>query len=88
VAVILCPTNFPPPSIITSYGKPYHTNSPKRKLITASSVALGKSIVSIVKIYKQPATYLEEIIHSPLTIAEALEFKDHTEDDVIDNFIN
>lgn len=49
---------------------------------------LARPSLLIVKIYKQPATYLEEIIHSPLTIAEALEFKDHTEDDVIDNFIN
>ena len=42
----------------------------------------------IVKICKQPLAYLEESTYSPLTIAEALEFKDQTEYDVINNFIN
>lgn len=41
----------------------------------------------IVKICKKPPAYLEERIHSPLTVVEALEFKDHTEDDIINNFI-
>ena len=48
----------------------------------------AKPSLPIVKICKQPPTYLEERIHSPLTIVEALKFKDHTEDDVIKNFIN
>ena len=42
----------------------------------------------ILKICKQPPTYLEESIHSPLTVAEAFEFKDQTEDEVINNFIS
>lgn len=42
----------------------------------------------IVKICKQPPTYMEESIHSPLAVAEALEFKNQTEDDVINSFIN
>lgn len=47
-----------------------------------------KRIFPIVKIHKQPPSYLEEIIRSPLTVAEELEFKNHIEDDVINNFIN
>ena len=47
-----------------------------------------KSSFPFVKICKQPPAYLEESIRSPLTVAEALEFKDQTEDDVINNFIN
>ena len=46
MVVILCPTDFPPPSVINSLGKPYRINNPKGKLITTSSVALGKSNVS------------------------------------------
>lgn len=42
----------------------------------------------IVKTCKKPPTYLEERIHSQLAVVEALEFKDQTEDDVINNFIN
>lgn len=42
----------------------------------------------IVKICKQPPVYLEESIRSPFTVAEALEFKGQTKDDVINNFIN
>lgn len=40
------------------------------------------------KIHKKPPSYLEESIHSLLTIVEALEFKNQIEDDVINNFIN
>jgi len=35
----------------------------------------SKPSPSIVKIHKQPPSYLEESIRSPLTVAEALEFK-------------
>jgi len=42
----------------------------------------------IVKIRKQPTTYLKENICSPLTMADALEFKNKTEDDVINTFVN
>lgn len=48
----------------------------------------AKLIFPIVKICKQQPTYLEESILSPLIVAEALEFKNQTEDDVINNFIN
>lgn len=37
-----------------------------------------KPSLPIVKICKQPPSYLEESIFSPLTVAEALEFKDQT----------
>lgn len=42
----------------------------------------------IVKICKRPPTYLEESIRSPLTVAEELEFKNQTKDDIITNVIN
>lgn len=42
----------------------------------------------IVKICEWPLVYLEESIRSPLTVVEALEFKDQTKDDIINNFIN
>lgn len=48
----------------------------------------AKPSLPIVKIHKQPPSYLEESIHSPLTIVEVLEFKNQTKDDVINNFIN
>ena len=38
--------------------------------------------------HQYPHTYLEENIRSPLTIAEALELKNHTEDDIINSFIS
>eukprot|EP00253_Pinus_taeda_P024783 PITA_24783 len=44
--------------------------------------------LTIVKTRKQPITYLIENIWSPLTVVDALEFKNQTEDDVINNFIN
>jgi len=48
----------------------------------------AKPSLPTIKICKQTPTYLEESIRSPLTVAEELEFKDHTKDDVINNFIN
>lgn len=47
----------------------------------------SKPILPTIKICKQPPAYLEESIHSPHTLAEALEFKDQTKDDIINNFI-
>jgi len=44
--------------------------------------------VTIIKINKHPVSYLTENIRSSLTIQEALDFKDQTEDDAINNFIN
>jgi len=44
--------------------------------------------LTIVRTRKQPMTYLTENIQSPLTMADALEFKNQTEDDVINTFIN
>lgn len=49
---------------------------------------LAKPSLPIVKIHKHPPAYLEENICSPLTVAKALEFKNQTEDDTINNFIN
>ena len=49
---------------------------------------LANPSLPIVKLCKQPQAYLEEIIHSPLTVPKALEFRYHIEDDVINNFIN
>ena len=37
---------------------------------------------------RHPHTYWEQNIHSPLTIVEALEFKNQIEDDVTNNFMN
>ena len=47
-----------------------------------------KPSLPTINIHKQPHTYWEQNIRSPLTIVEALEFNDQTEDDVINNFIN
>ena len=44
--------------------------------------------LSIIKTRKQPVSYLMENIRSPLTIEYALDFKDQTEDDIINSFIN
>jgi len=44
--------------------------------------------VKIMKTNKHPVLYLTENIRSPLTIEDALDFKDQTEDDVINNFIS
>lgn len=44
--------------------------------------------LTIVQTRKQPVAYLKENIHSPLTMADVLEFKNQTEDDVINTFIN
>lgn len=48
----------------------------------------AKPILPIVKIHKQPSTFLEKKICSPLTVTKELEFKNQTEDDVINKFIN
>lgn len=44
--------------------------------------------LTIVKTRKQPTTYLEENIRSPITVADALELKNQTKDNVINTFIN
>eukprot|EP00253_Pinus_taeda_P025276 PITA_25276 len=44
--------------------------------------------VTIIKTNKHPISYLTDNIRSPLTIKEALDFKDQTEDDAINNFIS
>ena len=44
--------------------------------------------VMIIKTNKHPLSYLTENIRSPLTIEDALDFKDQIEYDVIKNFIN
>jgi len=44
--------------------------------------------LTIVKARKQLVAYLKENIHSPLTVANALEFKNQTEYDFINTFIN
>lgn len=44
--------------------------------------------LTIVRIRKQPKTYLKENICSLLTMGDVLEFKNQTEDDVINTFIN
>eukprot|EP00253_Pinus_taeda_P025855 PITA_25855 len=44
--------------------------------------------ITIVKTNRHPVSYLTDNIRSPLTIQEALEFKDQTEDDAINNFIS
>ena len=49
---------------------------------------LAQPSVTIIKTNKHLASYLIEKIRSPLTIEDALDFKDQTEDDVINNFIN
>jgi len=45
-------------------------------------------ILTIIKTRKQLVSYLTENIRSPLTIEDALEFKDQTEDDIINTYIN
>jgi hypothetical protein len=44
--------------------------------------------VTVIKTNKHPVSYLTDNIRSPLTIQEALDFKDQTEDDAINNFIS
>ena len=44
--------------------------------------------VTIIKTNKHHVSYLTENTRSPLTIQEALDFKDQTEDDAINNFIS
>jgi len=44
--------------------------------------------VTIMKTNRHPVSYLTDNIRSPLTIQEALDFKDQTEDDAINNFIS
>ena len=44
--------------------------------------------ITIIKTKKKPVSYLIENIRSPLTIEDALDFKDQTEDDIINSFIN
>jgi len=44
--------------------------------------------VTMIKTNKHPVSYLTDNIRSPLTIQEALDFKDQTEDDAINNFIS
>ena len=44
--------------------------------------------VTIIKTNKHPVSYLTDNFRSPLTIQEALDFKDQTEDDAINNFIS
>ena len=47
-----------------------------------------KPSLPTVKIHKHPDTYWEQKIRPPLTLVEALEFKDQTEDEVISNIMN
>ncbi len=49
---------------------------------------LAKPSLPIINTQLHPPRYLEENICSPLTLEEALEFKNQMEDDVINNFIN
>ena len=44
--------------------------------------------VTMTKTNKHPVSYLTDNIRSPLTIQEALDFKDQTEDDAINKFIS
>jgi len=44
--------------------------------------------LTIIKTKKQLVSYLTENIRSPLTIEDALEFKDQTKDDIINSFMN
>ena len=48
----------------------------------------AKPRLPTIKIHKHPYAYWEKKICPPLTLVEALEFKDQTEDDVIDNFMS
>ena len=49
---------------------------------------LAQPSVTMIKTNKHPVTYLTDNIRYPLTIQEALDFKDQTEDDAINNFIS
>eukprot|EP00253_Pinus_taeda_P005869 PITA_05869 len=49
---------------------------------------LAQPSITIVKTNRHPVSYITDNIRSPLTIQEALEFKDQTEDDAISNFIS
>lgn len=44
--------------------------------------------LTIIKTKKQPVPYLIENIRSPLTIEDAFEFEDQTDDVIINSFIN
>ena len=44
--------------------------------------------LSIIKTRIQTVSYLMENIRSPRTLEDALDFKDQTEDDIINSFIN
>ena len=48
----------------------------------------SKPSLPMVHIHKHLHTYWEKNICPPMTLIEALEFKDQTEDDVINNFMN
>ena len=50
--------------------------------------SLEKPSLPTVNIHKHPHTYWEKNIRPPLTLVYALEFKDQTEDDIINNFIS
>lgn len=47
-----------------------------------------KPILFMVKTHKYMHTYWEQKIHPPLTLVEALQFKDQTKDNVINKFMN
>ena len=49
---------------------------------------LAQPSVTIIKTNKHYVSYLTENIRSALTIEDAIDFKNQTEDDVINNFIN
>jgi len=49
---------------------------------------LAQPSLTIIKTRKQPITYLTENIRSSLTVADALEFKNQIEDDIINTYIN
>lgn len=49
---------------------------------------LAQPSVTIIKTNKHHVSYLIKNIRSPLTIEEALDFKDQTKDDAINNFIS
>ena len=48
----------------------------------------AKESLLMINIHRHPHTYWEQNICSPMTVVEALEFQDQTEDDVINNFLN
>jgi len=49
---------------------------------------LAQPSLIIRKTRKQPVTYLTENIRSPLTVVDTLEFKNQTEDNIINTYIN